>query len=64
MDDGSGAVTQPMITPTFTATGKTTYQSWDISAGSSDVFIALDPAGVLSPGKQGIWPERYRGAVD
>ena len=21
---------------------------------------ALDPAGVLSPGKQGIWPERFR----
>ena len=21
---------------------------------------ALDPAGVLSPGKQGIWPRRYR----
>lgn len=48
VDDGSGAVTQPMITPTFTATGKTTYQSWDISAGSSDVFIALDPAGVAT----------------
>lgn len=21
---------------------------------------ALDPRGILSPGKQGIWPERYR----
>jgi 4-cresol dehydrogenase (hydroxylating) len=21
---------------------------------------ALDPAGVLSPGKQGVWPRRYR----
>lgn len=23
---------------------------------------ALDPEGILSPGKQGIWPERYRDA--
>lgn len=24
---------------------------------------AADPKGILSPGKQGVWPERYRGGV-
>ena len=23
---------------------------------------ALDPKGILAPGKQGIWPARYRGS--
>jgi hypothetical protein len=43
VDDGSGVVVRGMDDPVFgSATGKTTYQSWDISAGSSDVFILLD----------------------
>jgi hypothetical protein len=25
---------------------------------------AVDPKGILSPGKQGIWPQRYREAKD
>jgi len=45
VDDGSGAVVRGMDDPVFgTATGWTTYQSWDISAGSSDVYILLDMA--------------------
>ena len=30
---------------------------------SERIKDALDPAGILAPGKQGIWPARYRGPV-
>jgi 4-cresol dehydrogenase (hydroxylating) len=28
---------------------------------SEKIKDALDPAGILAPGKQGIWPKRFRG---
>jgi hypothetical protein len=43
VDDGTGAVGGSYGDPPFgSAVGYTTYQSWDITAGSSDIIIVVD----------------------
>lgn len=33
-----------------------------IKRQAESLFRVLDPNGILAPGKQGIWPARYRGS--
>lgn len=50
VNDGSGAVSQLSGDASLAAqtNGYTTYQSWDISAGSSDITITIDLAGTTN----------------
>jgi len=50
LDDGSGPVSQLSGDPSLSinTAGYTTYQSWDIPAGSSDISITIDLAGTTN----------------
>jgi hypothetical protein len=47
VDDGAGAAVAVSPDPVFVGTGVTAYQSWDISAGNSDIIIVINGNGGL-----------------